>query len=237
MPRTVQRRLEGSAAALCLRRTVGPSKYEAELGFWRSEHRRTGGNLRNDAYYRNLTTRVGRLERGFSFRDKVVVDIGCGPRGSLCWIEDARLKLGIDPLNDAYRDLGIGQHPMNYLAACGEAIPLRDAVVDVVITINALDHVEDAASAMSEIRRILKPGGTFIGSIGLRTVPTGTEPCLISREMVHAGLLAGWRIDYEHVFPECDAANDAYRYADEPPPPNYRPEVYVLWCRATRPSA
>lgn len=147
------------------------------------------------------------------------------------------MKLGVDPLADAYRRLGIARHPMNYVAACGEAMPFGDHTADIVITINALDHVQDATAVMSEVRRILKPGGTFIGSIGLREVPTATEPSLISWEMVHACLLAGWEIEYEHVFPECDVPGDAYRYADQPAPSRYRPEMQILWCRARRPAA
>jgi SAM-dependent methyltransferase len=215
---------------------VGPSKYDAEFGFWRERYESSGGDLRKDDYYRDLTARIGGTEWDLSFRDMVVVDIGCGPRGSLCWIRGAKLRVGIDPLADAYRSLGIGRQPMHYVGACGEALPLADAVADVVITINALDHVDDVARVLSEIRRVLKPGGAFIGSIGLRETATTTEPCAITREMVHAHLLAGWKVHREHVFPECHVPDDAYRYADTSAPPGYQPEMWVMWCRATRPA-
>lgn len=235
LPLTWRRRLAGSASAGWLRSRIGPTKYAAELGFWRDEYHRTAGRLRDDAYYSTLIRRVGRLDDDDLFNGRIVVDIGCGPRGSLCWILNARLCVGIDPLADAYRQLGISAHPMAYVAALGEALPIRNAAADLVITINALDHVDDPVQTMREIRRILRPGGCFIGSINLRERPTGTEPGVITRERVDAHLLRGWAIEYAHVFPECDVPNDAYRYADSPPPAGFVPEMNILWCRARRP--
>ncbi len=44
----------------------------------------------------------------------------------------------------------------------GATIPLPDASVDVVFSSNVLEHVHDLARMHSEIRRVLKPGGTCI---------------------------------------------------------------------------
>jgi SAM-dependent methyltransferase len=44
----------------------------------------------------------------------------------------------------------------------GATIPLANASVDVVFSSNVLEHVPDLARMHSEIRRVLKPGGTCI---------------------------------------------------------------------------
>ncbi len=235
LPRSVRRRVESSGAAIGLRSALGQSKADAELSFWRDQTRRSGGNLRRDDYYQHLVHRMAVLPDHFSFADLVVIDIGCGPRGSLCWINGARLRIGVDPLVDAYRELGIADQPMDYVGAAAERLPFQDASIDIIITINALDHVDDIHAAFREIRRVLRPGGLFMGSINLREIPTATEPSVVSRACVERELLAGWHVEHLVVFPECDVPDDAYRYASQPPPPGYRAEMDVLWCRARSP--
>lgn len=235
MPRSWRRAIESSPFAGGLRATLGQSKQDAEFAYWRNQHLQGGGDLRRDDYYRSLMLQIADWPDERGFEDRVVVDIGCGPRGSLCWMSQARLRIGVDPLADAYRELGIADQPMNYLGAGAERLPLGNETVDVVLTVNALDHVDDVDQACAEIRRILKPGGLFIGSINLREVPTATEPSIVTREKVESDLISGWRIERLHVFPECDVPGDAYRYAKHPPPPEYRAEMMVLWCRARKP--
>lgn len=46
-----------------------------------------------------------------------------------------------------------------------ENIPLEDAVSEIVLCNQALEHVQDSVLSVAEIYRILKPGGKFIGSV------------------------------------------------------------------------
>ncbi|MBX3396966.1 MAG: class I SAM-dependent methyltransferase [Phycisphaerae bacterium] len=235
LPRSWRRAIESSTFAGGVRTTLGQTKQESELAYWRSQHRQGGGVLRRDDYYRSLTLQIADWQDAIHVTGRVVVDIGCGPRGSLCWMKQARLRIGVDPLADAYRELGISDQPMTYLGAAAERLPLGDETVDIVLTVNALDHVDNVDQACAEIRRILKPGGLFIGSINLREVPTATEPSIVTREQVESNLIGGWRIERLRVFPECDVPGDAYRYARQAPPPGYRAEMMVLWCLARKP--
>ena len=43
-------------------------------------------------------------------------------------------------------------------------LPLEDASVDVVVSFETLEHVREHESFVSEVRRVLRPGGTFIVS-------------------------------------------------------------------------
>lgn len=47
------------------------------------------------------------------------------------------------------------------LTAIGEAIPLRSESVDLVISLQALEHVKDPGQVLAEVWRILRPGGYF----------------------------------------------------------------------------
>ena len=56
------------------------------------------------------------------YHDKTILDIGCGPRGSLEWLEDASLRCGLDPLAHNYCKLGVLNHSMIYINSIAEKI-------------------------------------------------------------------------------------------------------------------
>lgn len=48
-----------------------------------------------------------------------------------------------------------------------QAIPLRDATLDAVVASEVVEHLDDTTLALglAEIRRVLKPGGLFLGTV------------------------------------------------------------------------
>ena len=50
-------------------------------------------------------------------------------------------------------------------ADVSEALPFPDANFDVVVAGELLEHVPDPAAVVAEARRLLRPGGTFVGSV------------------------------------------------------------------------
>ena len=57
------------------------------------------------------------------------------------------------------------------------------AVFDVILCSHVLEHVPDDAAAMSEIHRVLKPGGVALIMVPVRPeVPTHEDPSVVSRE-------------------------------------------------------
>ena len=84
--------------------------------------------------------------------------------------------VGIDPLVDAYREFGIDLHAMEYVADPVEHLSFADGSFDVVSSLNSLDHVDDLATAMSEIARVLVPGGSFLLEVEFGHSPTPAEP-------------------------------------------------------------
>ena len=156
-------------------------KTAAELAFWKSRLERQG-TLTNDHYAYFYTSHFG-WDQTF-YRGKRILDIGCGPRGSLEWAAEANLRIGLDPLAEAYRQLGTKRHSMYYVAGDAEHLPFSAASFDVVCAFNSLDHVDDLAKVIGEIKRGLAPGGYFLLLSEIHRHPTLMEPSVYSWDIV-----------------------------------------------------
>jgi len=156
-------------------------KGHAELAFWESRLKQQNP-LRNDHFEYFYTTHFG-LNREF-YRGMKILDIGCGPRGSLEWATDADLRIGLDPLADAYRKLGIDRHTMQYVASSAEEIPFPDESFDIVSSFNSLDHVDDLDAVITEISRVLRASGHFLLISDIHHHPTTLEPTAFSWDVV-----------------------------------------------------
>ena len=168
-------------AGVLVRYSGNRSKAKAahELSYWRSlPDAQRQDYSRFEQYY----TKTFGLDRSF-YDGRRVLDIGCGPKGSLEWATNAAECVGLDPLAESYRELGIDRHRMRYVGAPAENMPLPDAYFDVVTTFNSLDHVDDLNKTISEIRRVTKVGGTVLVLVEASHTPTITEPVMIEWDL------------------------------------------------------
>jgi SAM-dependent methyltransferase len=165
-------------------RTLLPEKFKErhELGYWRKKLQKESGRLGHRHYERFYTTFFG-IEREF-YAGKRIVDIGCGPRGSLEWADMAAERVGVDSLANEYKKLGTDRHKMTYVDAGAESIPFPDAHFDAAFSFNSLDHVHDLERAIGEIKRIVKPGGLFLLLTEVNHAATATEPQCFSFDVV-----------------------------------------------------
>jgi SAM-dependent methyltransferase len=152
------------------------NKEHHELAYWRGK-KAAEGVLGNSHYEFFFTDYFG-LSHAF-YSGKRVLDIGCGPRGSLEWANMTAERVGVDPLASEYLKLGGSAHRMRYVDAPSERMPFADRYFDVVTTLNSLDHVADLESTVREIGRVLKPGGTLLVIVEVNHPPTDTEPITI----------------------------------------------------------
>ena len=208
-------------------------KYKEEIEFWEQCWRDENGHFENDHYEKILLAMAGEPDDGF-LAGKTVADFGCGPRGSLCWITRARLKIGIDVLTEQYAEFDIASHDMVYVKSTERAIPLASHYVDVLFTLNAMDHVSHFSQMSAEILRILKPGGLFIGSFNLDDPPTFSEPQMLTETRVRNELLRHLDVECYRVAAKGKTGARYIHFFDgsEPPISGSR----FLWVRARNPS-
>lgn len=161
-----------------LRRRI---KSRDELNYWKGRKAREK-NLSNSHYVYFYTIHFG-LDKAF-FNGKKILDIGCGPRGSLEWADMVSERVGLDPLANSYRKLGTDNHKMQYVAARSEQIPFPDEYFDVVCSFNSLDHVDNLDQTINEIMRVIAHGGLFLLLTELNHDPTACEPIVYSWDIV-----------------------------------------------------
>lgn len=108
--------------------------------------------------------------------DDWMLDLGCGDRRfeALCRELGGFNYVGID-FDGAAPDLLADAH----------ALPFRSESFSFVLSVAVLEHLAAPAVAMAEIARVLKPGGTFIGTVAF------LEPfhMLSHYHMTHVGLM------------------------------------------------
>lgn len=211
------------------------SKEEAELDYWKKCFRKEGNTFQNAHYQRLLLAMAGEVDDSF-LRDKRVADFGCGPRGSLSWIDSTETKIGIDLLATAYLQhfsAVMKKHDMIYVNATEALIPIPDAYLDIIFTLNAFDHVADIEIMAAELRRILKKGGELIGSFNLNEARTKAEPHTLSETWLRDSFFAGYEISSWRISAK---PQSGYMYLplldDKLLPVDDSPAI--LWVRARR---
>jgi ubiquinone/menaquinone biosynthesis C-methylase UbiE len=171
-----------------LRPFVG--KYRSELNYWRNRHRTEEGKFENHWYAKTMLAMAGEENPTF-LKGKVVADFGCGPRGSLAWVPEAT-KIGIDVLSTAYSEEfpdDLRCHGMIYVTSTEQLIPMPDGIVDVMYSMNSLDHTADLSAMCSEILRVMKPDAELVASFNLHEPPTAAEPQVLTEESLDEVLL------------------------------------------------
>ena len=136
--KTFLKRLTSDALSILPKSLLVPFKHSAEMAYWRRSTRRVPACS---------TTRIWILYTSHfdispeEYSGQAILDIGCGPRGSLEWADNTKERIGLDPLVNRYRKLGIGAHRMRYVCAPSERIPFPKEYFDFVASFNSLDHV------------------------------------------------------------------------------------------------
>ena len=97
------------------------------------------------------------------FTGKKVLDIGAGPIPSGICFEGCELY-AVDPLMSDYCKLGFPHHlypQVRFIEAYAERLPFDDHFFEVIISVNAIDHVDDLVKVSKELQRVAKSDCLF----------------------------------------------------------------------------
>ncbi len=110
-----------------------------------------------------------------------ILDVGCGPTCS-AQLFTVGLKTYLDPLMDSYLESYPEKLPEGEkICSTAEEIPKPDESFDVVLCVNALDHMLDPDKALAEMGRVMKRDGIFVLGIFLHPSPIAMARRFIER--------------------------------------------------------
>lgn len=84
-----------------------------------------------------------------------VLDVGCGVKPYFPYFA---------PYADSYIGVDVVENPAAELLGSVEALPVDDASFDVVLFTQVLEHCDNPARAVGELRRVTAPGGRVLAS-------------------------------------------------------------------------
>jgi ubiquinone/menaquinone biosynthesis C-methylase UbiE len=117
------------------------------------------------------------LERAAAGRTNLaILDCGCGTGYNLRHLSPYGSAIGIDLAEAGLRFAKRAGRPL--VRADATKIPLEASSFDLVTSFDMLQCVPDDGAAISEIARVLKPGGQFVGNVAAMNVLHGDHSVL-----------------------------------------------------------
>ncbi len=101
------------------------------------------------------------------FKDKVILDIGCGAGGKTMYYasQDAKMVYGVDVVeyyeeeaNTLAKEKGL-EDKFKFLLGDAAKLPFEDGFFDTIIMNDAMEHVDEPLEVLNECYRVLKPCG------------------------------------------------------------------------------
>lgn len=134
------------------------------------------------ARFMSIRALVGNVldQRGLSEESLDVADIGCAAgTQSMIWARDGHRVQGID-INETLVEIATERAKedgleIEYLLGSAEALPWADASFDVCLVPELLEHVPNWSTCLSELARILRPGGILFLSTNNVLCPVQQE--------------------------------------------------------------
>lgn len=96
-----------------------------------------------------------------------ILDLGCGEGDSQDFFKTANdrgLWFGVD-IEDSSEVQSRTRQDGNFVTFDGINLPFQDASFDLVFSRQVLEHVRHPDQLLSEVARVLKPGGLFVGTV------------------------------------------------------------------------
>lgn len=145
-----------------------PALRRAMDGFWQAGGYRYE-TLRDRTYYAEIDALVAAHAGDCAGLEVLDLCCGTGRLGGL--IPEARRVLGTD-ISAAALGMARARHAalpqFRFALMPAERLALPDAAFDAVLFVDAIEHVRDAAAALAEAARVLRPGGLLFATVANR---------------------------------------------------------------------
>lgn len=110
--------------------------------------------------------RLKSFDKTADWKDARVLDIGCaGGFMAEPLVERGARVVGIDPaekaIEAARKHAASMGYDIQYDVGVGEDLPYDDESFDYIVCVDVLEHVQSVEKVLDEVKRVLKPGGTF----------------------------------------------------------------------------
>jgi SAM-dependent methyltransferase len=108
-----------------------------------------------------LTDFVADICRRVTDRRPRILDVGCGTGANLLMLSQFGDAEGVDISEDALafcRERGLA----NVKLGAAEKLPYDDGTFDLVTALDVVEHLDDDLGGLSEMRRVLRPGGRVL---------------------------------------------------------------------------
>ena len=113
-------------------------------------------------WYRNTRALMADLLRPWLATDQRILDAGCGPGGNGAWLRSHGRVVGVDVAHEALEFVRARRPETAPVRASAEHLPFADGAFDVAVGITLLYTVHDDVAALSELARVLRPGGAVL---------------------------------------------------------------------------
>jgi SAM-dependent methyltransferase len=105
---------------------------------------------------------VSRITAGLALpRDPAILDLGCGTGINLKNLQELGYAVGLDYFAEAFQYC-MKRSADQLVLSPEDVLPFKPGSFDLVITLDSIEHTDNAASMVKEIFRILRPGGRLL---------------------------------------------------------------------------
>lgn len=107
---------------------------------------------------------VAELYKNYSDKSMNILDAGCGTGINLRYLLDYGDAYGLDISNEALKFSRI-RGLSSLICGSVDRLPLTNEFFDLVVALDVIEHIQEDLTAIRELNRVLRPGGSLIVTV------------------------------------------------------------------------